>query len=157
MRNTRIRFFSPFLTPVLALVQLHAALRAPDESILINLADRTLSILNRDGDHLAVYPIAVGKLETPTPIGAFRVRSLDPHPVPRTGMFGTRWIEFFRGKTPEGNWFLYGIHGTNEPQKIGRAVSQGCIRLSNRDIEEVFQRAYLGESVVIIDGAGDTC
>ena len=140
---------------VLALMWLHPALLAPDESILINVADRTLSILDMRGGQLAQYPIAVGKLETPTPIGAFLVRSLDPRPVTRSGTFGTRWIEFFRRKSPDGSWFVYGIHGTNEPRKIGRAVSHGCIRLSNHDIEEVFQRAYVGEPVVIIDDARD--
>ena len=137
----------------LVLTQLHSGQPASDERIVINVAERTLIIV-KDDNPVATYPIAVGKPETPTPTGAFRVLKLDPHPASRTGMLGTRWIEFSRTKMANGRWFLYGIHGTNEPSKIGQAVSHGCIRLSNEDIEEVFRRAYIGETVTIMDSPG---
>ena len=60
-------------------------------------------------------------------------------------------MEFYCVKTPAGGSFLYGIHGTNEPEKIGDAVSHGCIRLSNSDVEQVYAQAYLGEPVEIVD------
>ena len=44
---------------------------------------------------------------------------------------------------------LYRIHGTNEPEKIGRSVSSGCIRMRNIDAIDLFNRAPLGTKVVV--------
>jgi lipoprotein-anchoring transpeptidase ErfK/SrfK len=44
---------------------------------------------------------------------------------------------------------LYRIHGTNEPWKIGDAVSSGCIRLTNDDIIDLYQRVKIGATVVV--------
>jgi hypothetical protein len=45
---------------------------------------------------------------------------------------------------------LYRIHGTREPQTIGRAVSSGCVRMLNSDVAELFERAPVGAKVVVI-------
>ncbi len=42
----------------------------------------------------------------------------------------------------------YAIHGTNRPGSIGRAVSYGCIRMANRDIQDLFQRVGVRTPVV---------
>jgi lipoprotein-anchoring transpeptidase ErfK/SrfK len=44
---------------------------------------------------------------------------------------------------------LYRIHGTNEPWKIGTAVSSGCIRLSNEDAIDLYDRAKVGAKVIV--------
>jgi lipoprotein-anchoring transpeptidase ErfK/SrfK len=44
---------------------------------------------------------------------------------------------------------LYRIHGTNEPWKLGGGVSSGCIRLSNDDIVDLYNRAKIGATVVV--------
>ncbi|MGB9297397.1 MAG: L,D-transpeptidase, partial [Pseudolabrys sp.] len=44
---------------------------------------------------------------------------------------------------------LYRIHGTNEPWKLGGGVSSGCIRLSNDDIVDLYNRTRLGATVVV--------
>jgi lipoprotein-anchoring transpeptidase ErfK/SrfK len=44
---------------------------------------------------------------------------------------------------------LYRIHGTNEPWRIGSAVSSGCIRLSNNDIIDLYGRARVGAKVIV--------
>jgi len=44
---------------------------------------------------------------------------------------------------------LYRIHGTNEPWRIGSAVSSGCIRLSNNDIIDLYNRTRVGATVVV--------
>jgi len=43
----------------------------------------------------------------------------------------------------------YGIHGTDEPEKLGRSVSHGCVRLGDADIERLYQIANVGDEVVI--------
>ena len=45
---------------------------------------------------------------------------------------------------------LYRIHGTNQPWTIGRAVSSGCIRMRNEDVIELYERAGVGTTVIVI-------
>jgi lipoprotein-anchoring transpeptidase ErfK/SrfK len=52
---------------------------------------------------------------------------------------GTRWM----GLSAAG----YGIHGTNAPGSIGKAASHGCIRMRNRDVEELFELVGVGVTV----------
>ena len=44
---------------------------------------------------------------------------------------------------------LYRIHGTNEPWKIGGGVSSGCIRMSNEDVIDLYNRAKVGATVIV--------
>ncbi|MBV9078926.1 MAG: L,D-transpeptidase [Methylobacteriaceae bacterium] len=44
---------------------------------------------------------------------------------------------------------LYRIHGTNEPEKIGQAVSSGCIRMRNLDVVDLFNRVPVGTKVIV--------
>ena len=60
-------------------------------------------------------------------------------------MLGTRWMEFKKLK----GGGMYGIHGTNEPHLIGLAVSHGCVRMRNRDVEELFELVPPGTKVTI--------
>jgi lipoprotein-anchoring transpeptidase ErfK/SrfK len=46
----------------------------------------------------------------------------------------------------------YRIHGTNDPSTIGHRVSSGCIRLTNEDIVDLYQRAKLGGKVIVLPG-----
>jgi lipoprotein-anchoring transpeptidase ErfK/SrfK len=45
---------------------------------------------------------------------------------------------------------LYRIHGSNEPDTIGTAVSSGCIRMTNDDVKDLYQRARVGAEVVVL-------
>jgi lipoprotein-anchoring transpeptidase ErfK/SrfK len=47
---------------------------------------------------------------------------------------------------------LYRIHGTNQPSTIGKTVSSGCIRLLNKDIEDLYNRVQVGSRVVVLPG-----
>jgi lipoprotein-anchoring transpeptidase ErfK/SrfK len=44
---------------------------------------------------------------------------------------------------------LYRIHGSNEPETIGQAVSSGCIRMSNDDVVDLYQRVRVGTRVIV--------
>lgn len=56
---------------------------------------------------------------------------------------GARALYLFAG----GRDTLYRIHGTNEPESIGKAVSSGCIRMLNQDVAELFDKVGLGTKV----------
>jgi lipoprotein-anchoring transpeptidase ErfK/SrfK len=45
---------------------------------------------------------------------------------------------------------LYRIHGSNEPESIGQAVSSGCIRMLNDDVVDLYQRVRVGTRVVVV-------
>jgi lipoprotein-anchoring transpeptidase ErfK/SrfK len=44
---------------------------------------------------------------------------------------------------------VYRIHGTNQPETIGTAVSSGCFRLANGDVADLFDRTPIGAKVVV--------
>ena len=44
---------------------------------------------------------------------------------------------------------VYRIHGTNAPETIGQAVSSGCFRLVNEDVQDLFARVPVGTKVIV--------
>jgi len=133
--------------------------------IIINLPSRTLELYSAN-TLIKVYPIAIGKPSTPTPTGDYEIFEKEENPwwyKPRSDVvipsgpnnpLGYRWMEW----SPS-----YGIHGTNNPASIGWAVSNGCIRMHEEDVEEVYDIVPCGtpvkvtyeEDEVRIDGKGD--
>ncbi|WP_312524268.1 L,D-transpeptidase family protein [Anaerospora sp.] len=130
------------------------ASRNPDllsPAVVINLPSRTLELYS--GNTLVkTYPVAIGKFSTPTPQGTFFITSkeIDPAWYPPKGgkivqsgpdnPLGYRWMEFFP---------LYGIHGTNAPWAIGEVVSNGCVRMQEEDVEELFEIIPCGTPVYV--------
>lgn len=87
---------------------------------------------------LKKYPIAVGKILTPTPTGNYIIinKELDPD-----GPFGALWMGLSKPH--------YGIHGTNNPSSIGKVVSHGCIRMHNHDVLELSSMVPTSTNVYI--------
>ncbi|WP_333860709.1 L,D-transpeptidase [Clostridium sp.] len=111
---------------------------APSYSITINRNTKKLT-LYRNGKIYRTYPVAIGKSRTPTPSGIFRIINKQINPG---GPYGVRWM----GLSANG----IGIHGTNNPASIGKAVSNGCIRMYNKDVIELFNIVSMGTIVKII-------
>ena len=66
---------------------------------------------------------------------------------------GARGLYLFTGNKDT----LYRIHGTNQPEYIGSAISSGCIRMTNEDVIDLFNRVKIGAPVVVIaPGQGDS-
>lgn len=118
-------------------------------SIEINLPSGTLS-LYRDGSLLKEYPVCVGKPSTPTPQGEYKViyKTINPYwinkdnvvpPGPQNPL-GVRWIGITKS---------IGIHGNNRPDSIGTYASAGCIRMYNRDVEEVYALVPVSTPVTV--------
>ncbi|HPC99924.1 MAG TPA: L,D-transpeptidase [Acetivibrio sp.] len=105
--------------------------------ITISIAAKTLS-LYREGRLVKSYPVATGKPTTPTPRGTFTIVNKQINPG---GPFGTRWMGL---SIPH-----YGIHGTNNPASIGTAASNGCVRMFNEDVNELFNQVSVGTIVNI--------
>jgi hypothetical protein len=108
-------------------------------TLVVKVPARTLEI-HSDGKVYKKYRIAVGKSATPSPFGEWIVTWKAYH---SGDIFGTRFLGL---NVP---WGGYGIHGTNRPWSIGQFASHGCIRMRNRDIEELFEWVPVGTSVRI--------
>src|SRR5262245_34106003 len=112
--------------------------------------DRYELVVHQNGSFVKNYRVGVGKDGT-TPIGTFTVKNkmVDPtyygpegviaHDDPNNPL-GERWIDI--GDS-------YGIHGTIDPDSIGKNESRGCIRMLNSDVEEVYDFLVIGSEVKI--------
>lgn len=125
---------------------------APTKKIVINSASRFLTLYEGD-KKIAMYPLGLGKVWTPTPVGYFTIETKEVNPSwidPRdpeyeipsgpSNPLGYRWMRI------RGN---YGIHGTNRPESIGHYVSNGCIRMLEENVEDLFDRVEIGTPVEI--------
>lgn len=122
-------------------------------SIIVDKSQNIL-ILKSDGNILKTYRVATGKNNS-TPAGSFKITSkiIDPPWYPPTGgvvpsgdpknVLGSRWL----GISKQG----YGIHGTTDPDSIGASVTEGCVRLKNPDVEELYAIVPEGTEVTIVD------
>ena len=109
--------------------------------IFIDIDEKTLYLL--DGNTLIKkYPVATGAPSTPTPVGRWKVTSK----ARWGGGFGSRWIGI------DVPWGIYGIHGTNKPSSIGYNASHGCVRMYNRDVEDLYTHVKYGTPVMIYGG-----
>ena len=135
---------------------------APPVSIKIDMKTNMLGVFEAD-KLVAAYPVAVGSAQTASPVGEWKVRGITKLPRfrydkqmlkhgERSGNFhmlppgpnspvGVIWIAL--------NKKGIGLHGTGEPETIGRAVSHGCVRLANWDIVRLAQKVKPGVPVSI--------
>ncbi len=116
--------------------------------VVVSIPDRKLALIENDRI-VRIYPVAVGAAVSPSPVGTFSIVNRVSNPTyyktgkvvgpGRANPVGSRWI----GLSAKG----YGIHGTDAPASIGFAKSHGCIRLRNRDIEQLFELVRAGDVV----------
>jgi len=121
-------------------------------SILVDKSQNIL-ILKSGEEIIKTYIVSTGKNNC-TPVGSFKITSklINPTwyksgavvpPGSAENVLGSRWLGI---DLPS-----YGLHGTTEPQNLGRQVTQGCVRLSNPDVEELYTIIPIGTEVVIVD------
>jgi lipoprotein-anchoring transpeptidase ErfK/SrfK len=166
-------FLGAFLGAVLAMTTVSAALQTPVSLsapprvevpeftkgalarttvhwVLVSIPDRKLALFE-NGRVVRLYRVAVGKTSTPSPAGEFKIVNRVTNPTyyhkgqvvgaGKGNPVGTRWM----GLSAKG----YGIHGTNQPNSIGKAASTGCIRMGKQDLEELFAIVDAGDTVQI--------
>ena len=118
--------------------------------IVIDKTERSARAFDAEGTLLAFYPATIGSSERPAPSGTGTVVGVAPAPdytsdparvsydrgdervvVPAgpNNPVGTVWIDLSRD--------TYGIHGSPDPSKIGKTASNGCVRLTNWDAEQL--------------------
>ena len=121
--------------------------------ILINIPARSLR-LYENNNCVAMYPVGVGRIETKTPAGFYKIVEKIENPTwvdpgdtsvaissGPDNPLGYRWLGI------GGN---YGIHGTNKPSSVGHYVSNGCVRMVEADVEKLFDKVDVGTEVQIM-------
>ncbi len=129
-------------------------LRVPAEtfSVRVSKSRNTLTLLY-GGEFFKEYPVGTGR-DNLSPAGEFTIvtKLIDPPwfhrgevipPYDERNILGTRWMGF---RDP---YAAYGIHGTTQPETVGTASSDGCVRMKNPDVEELFIFLPRGTRVVI--------
>lgn len=122
-------------------------------SIVVDKSQNILT-LKADGKVLKTYRVSTGK-DSSTPVGSFKiiVKITDPPWYPPKGkaippgdpknVLGSRWLGISKPS--------YGIHGTIDPASIGKSVTEGCVRMKNKEVEELYSIVPEGTEVVIVD------
>ena len=121
-------------------------------SIVVDKSQNIL-ILKSDDKVLKVYRVSTGK-DMSTPLGSFKVinKLVDPTwytagaivpPDSPLNILGSRWMGLSVSR--------YGIHGTTEPETIGKNITAGCVRMLNKDVVELYSIIPIGTEVTIVD------
>lgn len=108
-------------------------------SIDVSISQHELKLYN-DDKLIKTYPIATGKMLSPTPVGRYTIINKQNNPG---GPYGVLWMGLSKPH--------YGIHGTNDPYSIGKNVSKGCIRMHNHDVLDLSSYVSIGTKVYIHD------
>ena len=114
---------------------------------------QNILMLKSDDEIIKTYTVSTGANNS-TPTGTFKVVNKLQNPtwfkagavVPAgssDNVLGTRWLGF--------DLSGYGIHGTVDPQNLGKQVTQGCVRMANTDVEELYIIIPVGTEVTIVD------
>lgn len=141
--------------------------KQPAGTVVVNTPERRLYYVLGNGRAIR-YGIGVGreglalagnatvgrKAEWPSWTPTANMISRDPRnkqyaggvPGGLTNPLGARALYLYRG----GRDTMFRIHGTNQPQSIGLAVSSGCVRMLNHDVVDLYDRVAVGSKVVVI-------
>ena len=146
--------FIPAQLASLPLLRLSASLST---RLVVDLSDREVHFYEFD-KLVTSYPVAIGKDGWETPTGTFLVKEMRKEPAwyqPITGEvippgpdnpLGSRWIGFWSDGE---DVHQIGFHGSNQESSIGEAVSHGCVRMRNGDIEKMYEQVREGTVVVV--------
>jgi lipoprotein-anchoring transpeptidase ErfK/SrfK len=126
------------LTPTVALIVVHRGSRTID--------------VYRNGKHKVHAKVAVGAPGMETPLGHYYVAAtFVPYHDPFLGVYALETSAYSKlTEWPGGG--VVGIHGTNEPWLLGKAVSHGCIRVANSTASALKRLTPLGTPILILKG-----
>jgi lipoprotein-anchoring transpeptidase ErfK/SrfK len=125
----------------------------------------TVRTFAQDGTLVAFYPATVGSEEKPTPSGTLKIVSIQPNPTYRynpkykfRGVRSTRPFTINPGpNNPVGTMWIalsensYGIHGTADPSRVSKSESNGCVRLTNWDVERLAKSVGKGVEISFVE------
>jgi lipoprotein-anchoring transpeptidase ErfK/SrfK len=142
-----------------------AALETKLGKIEVDKSAKLVRALSADGKLIALFPASIGSEEKPAPSGTLKVTRVAKNPTyvynPDYKFRGVKAKHEFRIAPGPNNpvgvvWIAlnakgYGIHGTPEPTKVGKAYSHGCVRLTNWDALALAAMVKKGTLVEFVD------
>lgn len=142
-----------------------APISRPVARIEVDAEERAVRVFDDAGALLAFYPATIGSMENPSPTGQMTVTLVAPNPVytydpRRVDYAGDRITERLvvaaGPNNPVGTTWIdlsvdtYGIHGTPNPDIVGKNASNGCVRLTNWDVQHLAVAVQPGVIVTFI-------
>ena len=130
--------------------------------IEVDKAASTLRAYGDNGQLLATYPATIGSRTFPSPEGAMEVTAVAGAPTYHFDPEGREWgpdkkLTIAAGpNNPVGGTWIdlskegYGIHGTPDPELVGKTASHGCVRLTNWDAAELAKAVSKGTKVAFV-------
>lgn len=124
--------------------------------------DNTVAALDEDGKLIASYPATIGSDDFPSPNGEMKVKAIATEPKYYFDPGDQKWgpgkrLTIAAGpNNPIGGTWIdlgkegYGIHGSPDPQMVGKRTSHGCVRLTNWDAEELARAVTTGVPVIFL-------
>jgi lipoprotein-anchoring transpeptidase ErfK/SrfK len=142
-----------------------AILARPDVVVTVSQSASALTVGDGSGKLIMYAPVTIGSTHDPLPIGEWKVNAILLNPTFRynpdlfwdadpthtkaiikpgpNNPVGLVWIDLSKEH--------YGIHGTPEPEAIGRSQSHGCVRLTNWDALKLAGLVKPGTQVIFMD------
>ncbi len=135
------------------------------DRVEVDKVRQTVKLFDKSNALIGFYPATVGSTEKPSPSGKLKVTEIDQNPIYRynpayhfKGVHSRKPFTIEPGpNNPVGAVWInlsadsYGIHGTPSPEKVSKAASHGCVRLTNWDAERVAARVSKGTTVAFVD------
>jgi lipoprotein-anchoring transpeptidase ErfK/SrfK len=135
--------------------------------IIITLASHELEVLDGDGKAIARFPVSIARMVEKRPVGSLHVVVVIPNPdytfdpdlFPESEegrALGRKLVIPPGPNNPVGVVWIgldrpgYGIHGTPEPENVGRTESHGCFRLANWDALTLMGLVHVGMTVNVL-------
>jgi L,D-transpeptidase ErfK/SrfK len=153
---TEDKGFKQWLQALTAAQPAETSSKTATTQLILSLNSRLLEV-RVPGETSVMYEVAVGQADWQTPLGEFKVinKLEDPawqHPITKEiippgleNPLGTHWIGFWSDGKAQ-----IGFHGTDQEDLIGEAVSHGCVRMRNKDIQKLFQQVDVGTFVKVV-------
>lgn len=130
--------------------------KAVDSKLVVDLSDRKVALF-KQGKLQTKFPLAIGQEGWETPKGSFKVLQKYKNPAWQHPITHEK-IPPGDQRNPLGKWWigftakdklLIGFHGTTAENLIGEAVSHGCLRMKNADIERLASQVEVGTLVEV--------
>ena len=132
----------------------------------VNLTQKWIRAFDANGRLLGHFPCSIGKIAEKRPVGELSVAvavkdpnyTFNPEVFPESEegrKLGRKLVVPPGPNNPVGVAWVgldrtgYGIHGTPDPEKVGRTESHGCFRLANWDARQLLRFAWVGLPVVV--------
>lgn len=140
---------------------------AKADRVEVDKVRQTVKLFDKSNALIGFYPATVGSEEKPSPSGTLKITEISRNPYyrynPAYRFKGVRSRKAFTIKpgpnNPVGTVWInlsaegYGIHGTPSPEKISKAESHGCVRLTNWDAERVAASVSKGTPVAFVESS----